>query len=95
MTTNAILLVNSAHGIYIPQLFAKECRKYIIDIDNHQEDIDTLLEGPDHEHYWDAWADVTDNVKLKDSDGNTFTLYQGDGDLWAIPEEEYEEIPEF
>ena len=74
----AQLLASDSLGIYIPQAFA-ECIdlsqvKYVT-----QDQIDILLDGPDHEHYWDVWDEVLDNAET--TDGGVF--YQ-DGDLWLI-----------
>jgi len=89
----AILYANDSRGIYIPQYFAesivRECLSGVSD-----DDMQILLVGPDHGHYWDAWCDICDNAILTDEQGVTFNLYQ-DGDLWLVPcdwqpdEEEY------
>jgi len=80
---NAILYANNARGVYIPQYFAesivRECLSGV-----SEEDMRILLDGPDHEQYWDAWCDVCDNAILTDEQGVTFNLYQ-DGDLWIVP----------
>jgi len=79
----AILYASDRHGIYIPQYFAES-----VDRDKlsgvSDEDMDILLAGPDHEHYWDTWDVVEQNAILTDSDGTTYGLYQ-DGDLWLVP----------
>lgn len=79
---NAELLLDENRGIYIPQVFAKECHFWEC-FDDEQKDI--LLSGPENELYWDVWTEVLDNAFLIHN-GKKWTLYQ-DGDLWAIPEE--------
>ena len=86
----AILYASDRHGIYLPQYFAEsikpECLSGV-----SGEDLAILLDGPDHEHYLDAWCDVCSTAKITDSNGVTFYLYQ-DGDLWLIPTDcEWEE----
>ena len=86
----AILYASDRHGIYIPQYFSEsikpECLSGV-----SGEDMAILLAGPDHESYWDAWADVCDHAVLTDSNGVTFHLWQ-DGDLWLVPSDfEFEE----
>ena len=78
----AQLLASDSLGIYIPQAFA-ECIdlsqvKYVT-----QDQIDILLDGPDHDHYWDVWDEVLSNAET--TDGGVF--YQ-DGDLWLIYSEQ-------
>jgi hypothetical protein len=75
---NAELLINSANGVYIPQIFAERYPSYLTG-----EQIDDLS-NPDNEHYWETWETVLDNIKIT-IDGKRFTLHQDD-DLWAIPE---------
>jgi hypothetical protein len=74
-------IMDSAHGIYIPQNFAEE---YLTDLRQwsgvSKDDRATLLVGPDHESYWDAWCNVLDNAEHKTTGS---TLYQ-DGDLFII-----------
>lgn len=78
------VLLDDNRGIYIPQEFA---RQFYPDGKNwywSEEDAKILLEGPDHELYWDVWEDVLDNAYfIDDDDGVKYTLYQ-DGDLLAI-----------
>ena len=74
------LLLDGARGVYIPQNFVEE-----FDLTKwegvDQDDIDTLLKGPDEEWYWDAWDKVLNNATHTDDHGNVWHLYQ-DGDLW-------------
>ena len=79
----AILYASDRYGIYIPQYFAEsikpECLSGV-----SGEDLQILLDGPDHEHYWESWDVVCNNATLTDSNGVTFYLWQ-DGDLWLVP----------
>jgi hypothetical protein len=82
---NAELFCDGASGIYIPQRFAQEVtRKFVTGVS--EEDYAVLEAGPDHEHYWDAWADVTDNAQINHPELGECYLYQ-DGDLWVVPKE--------
>jgi hypothetical protein len=78
MTTYTAHLINSAHGVYIPQVFAET-----IDwnaLDNWNEDQKSiLLDGPDNESYWDAWQEILDNCETVDGG----RLHQ-DGDVWVV-----------
>lgn len=79
------LLVDSHHGIYVPQYFAQayDMRAWHV----KPEDEKILLAGPDHEWYWDTCDDVERYAWAYPVKGSRkkYTLYQ-DGDLWAIPE---------
>lgn len=79
------LLINSAHGQYIPQIFAQTfgLPENFINWDEIKEDIEFLKsEGSnEHEDYWEVWDELINNAKLKSG----FELYQDD-DLWAVPE---------
>jgi len=84
------LLISDSMGIYIPQLFVRHFLDKIPKGQlNHEEQ--AILSNPDHEHYWEVWAGVLQNVTLVDnfdlpeSKQHRYYLYQ-DGDLWAIPE---------
>jgi hypothetical protein len=97
MTPNSSLLINSAHGIYIPKLFADWALanpNYVINMDAVKEDLQLLLQGPDGEEYHDTWSDVTDNIKLKDDEGRECFVYQ-DSDVWAVPQDESDQLPEY
>jgi hypothetical protein len=81
--SKATLFADNARGVFIPQYFA-ECvqREYVTGVS--KEDYDVLLAGPDHEHYWEAWADVVDNATINDPVMGPCYLYE-DGDLWVVP----------
>jgi hypothetical protein len=87
--TKAMIFCDSASGVYIPQRFAKEViRMYVTGVAD--KDYEVLEAGPDHAHYWDAWADVLDNAKITDPKVGECYLHQ-DGDLWVVPVEKEEE----
>jgi len=73
------MLVDSHHGIYVPQVFAETVRRDLFGETISAEDWAILESGPDHEHYWDAWDDVLMHAETADG----VSLYQ-DGDLWAV-----------
>jgi hypothetical protein len=80
-------LLDSARGIYIPQSFAicYDCKDWGIT----PEDEAILKEGPDSEHYWEAWDIVLAEAKFTDAYERTYVLYLGEsGDLFAATEEE-------
>ena len=74
------LLVDSHHGVYVPQIFAQMVQADQIEAD----DKSILLEGPENEDYWETWEDVLNYCELTDTDGQKFTLHH-DSDLWAVP----------
>ncbi len=82
------LLLNDAHGIYIPQLFCQTYLAYVLNADELKEDIAICLDGPDNEQYFDAWDTIEQNCKFTNDRNEPYTigyLYES-GDLWAIPE---------
>jgi len=80
---NALLLFDGNRGVYVPQHFAEEMnREFISGVTSEQWAI--LESGPDHEWYWEAWDEVTNNAVLHDPDHDDMYLWQ-DGDLWAVP----------
>ena len=74
----AVLFASDAMGIYIPQHFAESHSS-----DHWQgmesEDLAILLDGPDHEFYWDAWDSILNNAETIDGG----ILHQ-DGGLWVV-----------
>lgn len=86
------MIVDGAHGIYVPQVFAQK-----FDLTEWKgidpSDIEILAAGPDHGQYWDAWDEILMNASI-DRDGRTWHLVQ-DGDLFMycaelMTDEEYE-----
>ena len=88
---DAILLLDSNRGIYIPRDFANEIKRECVD-GVSDDDWRVLEAGPDHEWYWEAWNDVENNAIVTDpSNGIRYRIYQ-DGDCFLVPEDC--EIPE-
>lgn len=80
-----ILFLSDARGIYIPRDFAKGIKRdYVAGI---APDTWKCLEaGPDHEWYWEAWAEVERDAIVTDpTTGIRYRVYQ-DGDCWLLPE---------
>ncbi len=75
------LLVNSAHGIYVPAVFVEQFDLEQWGIASLREEIEDCS-NPDNEYYWDSWHWIMDYAEFIDKNGNTWRLYQ-DGDLWA------------
>jgi hypothetical protein len=85
------LLVNDAHGVYIPQIFCQQYGQYLPERLN--EDKAICLSGPEHEDYFDAWDNIVD-TEITNDKGQVMTIgYLPEScDLWAIPEGyEYDE----
>jgi len=90
--SHAEILVNSAHGIFIPQTFIEWFEPYIVWPDD--KDIQQILDdlkSPENEFYWDSWDWILGNCKITDDDGKMFFLFQYE-DVWAIPVDEMELI---
>ena len=87
----AVLLIDSHHGIYIPQIFAEMYESSPnVNWDDISKDDIKILKDPDHEWYWEVWDSVLNNVTITDDNGVVHTLHNNE-DLWAIPEGEYTE----
>ena len=78
LTDKAELLIGSAYGVYIPQMFALMFKAQL----TKQEADD--LSDPENDYYWEAWDDILNKKFI--IQGKKYTLYE-DGDLWAIPVE--------
>lgn len=86
-----VLLVDSHHGQYIPQVFAETVKRDLCK-GISQEQWDILESGPENELYWDVMTEIENTCEIV-SEGDTYTLYYN-GDLWAIsgdvPEDFYD-----
>lgn len=100
MSKGIQILLDSNRGVYIPQHFAEEFALQCADGKGwdgiSEKDRETLLAGPDHDEYWEAWVGALVHATYTDSDRHVWRLYQ-DGDLFAICDEimtddEYEEF---
>lgn len=76
-----ILVVSSALGIYIPQTFIQQANEGILK-QVPQDVKDALLEGPDHEHYWECYEELLD-ISFKIGRQKFFLFPQED--LWLVP----------
>lgn len=84
----AVLIMDSHHGVYIPQLIVTHERN------NPQwdwskcneEDIQACINGTEDEWYWEAWNNIEQNVKVFNDKGNEYFLISNE-DVWAIPVE--------
>lgn len=83
---HAKCIVDSHHGIYIPQVFITDFEGWK---NIKEEDADILKDGPEHEYYWDAWDTVLQNAYF--ADGCTIWRLHQDADLFAIPEFIYQD----
>lgn len=80
-----ILLIDANRGIYIPQVFAQHYARHLQNLEQLQEDINILLEGPENKEYWEAWEEV-EREGIINIDGEACYLFES-GDLWAIPQD--------
>ena len=88
------LILSDNRGVYIPRDFAEIVNAGKSWGGYNPSDIETLLEGPDAEWYWESWDSVTNSIYFVDSKGNRWNLWR-DGDLWLyceklMTDEEYE-----
>lgn len=77
---NAVLAVDSHHGVYQPKFFVEDYRHLISGV---SEDTLSELTSPDNEHYWEAWEDVL-NTATVTADGNRYRVEQIE-DVWLVP----------
>jgi hypothetical protein len=77
---NRQLLLDGAHGIYVPQRFSQVVSPSVVE-NVSSEDWFILSQGPDHEFYWEAWETVLNNAILVGPTGSRYCLEQ-DGDLF-------------
>lgn len=77
-----LCIVDSHHGVYVPQIFARNFSiKDPDDVDS--ENLKRLYNGPEDEYYWEAWESILD-LCLITIEGKDYYLHQ-DGDLFAVP----------
>jgi hypothetical protein len=79
-----LLWLNDSRGRYIPRDFAQCFVDRAKSVQGVTDEQWAILEDPEHESYWEAWFEVTDNARVTDEKGVVYTLHQ-DGDLWLIP----------
>jgi hypothetical protein len=73
------LLVDSHHGIYVPQIFAETVRRELFGDTISPVQYAILRAGPEDEYYWDVWDEVLSSAETEDG----ISLHQ-DGDLWIV-----------
>lgn len=90
-----MLYLSDARGVYIPRDFAQGTRRECV-AGVRESDWETLLAGPEHEWYWEAWDAVEQSAVVTDpTTGVRYTVYQN-GDCWLIPEGmQYDEQTDF
>lgn len=71
-------ILSDHHGIYIPQAFAQEYYEELMK-QFKEDDVEILLYGPDHEHYWEVWDCILNDFEFENGD----CLYQN-GSLYAV-----------
>lgn len=84
MSKGLVLLCDSHHGVYIPQLMAQRLREVGWAI--WPDHVVVCDAGPDNEEYWQTWTYILDHAIYTDESYNKWQLYQ-DGDLWAYCDE--------
>ena len=91
LLADAVLLIDSAAGVYIPREFAQDFAHLVTNADDLREELDFLARTDPHEtdedaaeRYWEDWNRVLDEAVLE-IDGARFRLHH-DMDLWAVPE---------
>jgi hypothetical protein len=79
------LLIDSHHGIYIPQIFSEECDK-VAPLGEWKWNRELIkdLSDPDNEFYNEAWSDVLDTAKFESNTQGIYHLEQFDGDVWLV-----------
>lgn len=93
------LILDSAHGTFIPQIFARMILEHNQDVYRQQSDsvknsIQKLAKdgSEQDEWYWEDWDDVERNFEFE-KDGERFRISQN-GDLWEINISELEKLSE-
>lgn len=77
------LLVDSRHGVYVPQTFVEQydLKKFGIS-DEDAKEYKQIFSNIENEAYWEAWEDLMNEAQTIDGE----TITQIDGDLWLVPE---------
>lgn len=95
MTANAILIMDGRHGVHLPRLFVEQYEQNILNMHDVAAAVYDIKQGLNNEFYWEAWSDLLDRaIIVKLTNRAQYILHQNDGDLWGIPVEEIEFIPE-
>ena len=75
-----VCLLDGSRGVYLPNAFATSHDMTAWGVS--EDDVTILRVGPTHEHYWEAWDDVTSRAEFTDDRGVSWCL-EPDGDLLA------------
>ena len=87
------LLVDSAHGIYIPKVYWERYKEYYEFLPyDKQLEFSQDLSNPENEWYNDSWCELIDNYTITNDNGVEFVIMQLDGDVCAISKEQCEQI---
>lgn len=79
---NALHVVDSANGIYSGQIFAERFGDNLVDMST--DDLNALASGPDHDEYFDVWAELSDYSV--DIDGTEYQIFESEG-IFLVPVE--------
>lgn len=74
--------LDSAHGVYIPSVFASMVNRDLILPDTYPstEDWETIEKGPhDNEYYFEVWHSIVDTLRFDVGGGEEATLHHSDG----------------
>ena len=88
--SNAILIVDSHHGIYCPKCFIDDIRLDCLNwpdeiSETRKREILNTIDNPDDEFYWDEWDWFTQSVTVTDPETNIeYWIYQNE-DVWLVP----------
>jgi hypothetical protein len=85
--TEPELIVDSQHGVYVPQVWAQRYGSQAIESANvDEEDVNEILKDPyENEFYWEAWERIL-NDYCHVVDGIKHYIDQIEGDLFEYPE---------
>ena len=83
------LVIDGSAGVYAPKYFAELFGTQLKNVS--KADLETLMEGPDDEWYWEAWQNIEMNGAIEHN-GEDWTIYQYEGDVWLVhPDHEWED----
>lgn len=83
----AIMAIDGRHGIYVPKIFVEQYAQEDNIFNLHPEDKADILDGPDNDYYWDAWANVVDTCKVA-VNGILHAIHEHEGDIWLYQTEQ-------
>lgn len=77
-----IIYIESIHGNNIPKVFKKQYDSLAGWKGASFKDLKDLDDPVECETYWDAWDNILCNAYKVDKNGNHWTLYEKDGDVY-------------